>query len=315
MQQTRVVQGYDYYCRFVEQFPNVEALACALEDEVMRAWQGLGYYSRARNLHAAARDVVEQGAFPKTYDGIRRLKGVGDYTAAAIASFAFGLPHAVVDGNVYRVLSRYFAMATPIDTTAGKREFAALAQRLLDIRRPGVYNQALMDFGALQCVPRSPLCSECPLSESCLAYAKGEVERYPVKQKRTPVVDRYLSYFIITDGQNLLLHRRPTGGIWAGLYEPFLIEAELQQSEAEKIEALHKVLSDIRIEAISLVARDVKHVLTHRCLHADCYEVCVSNLPVLQGYISVTLSEMGDYPVSRLVEILFEHYHDNRGNK
>ena len=169
LQQTRVAQGYDYYCRFIQRFPDVFSLAEADEDEVMKYWQGLGYYSRARNLHAAARSIAGMGKFPETYEEVRKLKGVGDYTAAAICSFAYDLPCAVVDGNVYRVLSRWMGIDEPIDSTKGKKLFAGLADELLDKKRPALYNQAIMDFGAIQCVPSSPSCLFCPLNDSCVA--------------------------------------------------------------------------------------------------------------------------------------------------
>ena len=181
LQQTRVAQGMDYYLRFTERFPDVRALAAASEDEVLKLWQGLGYYSRARNLHAAAREVVARfgGRFPSDYESVRSLRGVGDYTAAAVCSAAFDAPCAVVDGNVYRVLSRLFDVAEPIDTAAGRKAFAELAQTQLDRRAPGRYNQAIMDFGALQCTPSSPRCGACPLSEGCLALAAGTVADRP----------------------------------------------------------------------------------------------------------------------------------------
>jgi A/G-specific adenine glycosylase len=181
LQQTRVVQGYDYYCRFMEHFPDVETLAKASEDEVMKCWQGLGYYSRARNLHEAARTIAEKGAFPVRYEDVRALKGVGDYTAAAICSFAYDMPYAVVDGNVYRVLSRWLGVEEPIDTGAGKKLYASLADEMMDKSRPALYNQAIMDFGALQCVPSSPSCLFCPLSDSCVALQKNLVDKLPWK--------------------------------------------------------------------------------------------------------------------------------------
>lgn len=190
LQQTRVAQGYDYYCRFIERFPDFQTLAEADEDEVMKYWQGLGYYSRARNLHEAARSIAEKGTFPDTYPEVRNLKGVGDYTAAAICSFAYDMPCAVVDGNVYRVISRWMGVEEPIDTGAGKKVFAALADELLDKEQPALYNQAIMDFGALQCVPSSPSCMLCPLSDSCVALQKGLVEELPRKVHKTKVSNR-----------------------------------------------------------------------------------------------------------------------------
>ena len=195
LQQTRVAQGYDYYLRFIERFPDVQALADAPEDEVMKLWQGLGYYSRARNLHAAAKEVAALGRFPDTYEGVRRLKGVGDYTAAAVCAFAYGLPCAVVDGNVYRVIARWLGIDEPIDTTAGKKLFAALARELMGTSDPALYNQAIMDFGAVQCTPASPACLMCPLNDGCAALRQGRVGDLPRKSKKTQVKERYFHYF------------------------------------------------------------------------------------------------------------------------
>ena len=200
LQQTQVKQGWDYWERFMRRWPTVDLLAAASEDEVLREWQGLGYYSRARNLHFAAKQIVEMGGFPTTLEGIKSLKGVGDYTAAAIGSIAFGLPTAVVDGNVYRVLSRHFGISTPINTTEGKKEFALLAQNLLlpaldrAGQGAGLYNQAIMDFGAIQCTPSSPRCADCPLMETCMAFREGRVAQLPVKLKTLKVKERRLTY-------------------------------------------------------------------------------------------------------------------------
>lgn len=201
LQQTRVAQGYEYFLRFIKRFPDVVSLAAASEDEVMKYWQGLGYYSRARNLHAAAKSM--KGTFPKTYAEVRALKGVGDYTAAAICSFAYDMPYAAVDGNVYRVLSRYFGIDVPIDSTEGKKTFTALAGEVFDKSRPADYNQAIMDFGAVQCTPQSPNCLFCPLSGSCRALSEGKVQQLPVKQHRTKTTSRYFNY-IFTHGRAYL---------------------------------------------------------------------------------------------------------------
>lgn len=208
LQQTRIAQGWEYWERFMKTYPKVEDLAAASEDDVLKLWQGLGYYSRARNLHTAARQIVELGHFPDTLEGIKALKGVGDYTAAAIGSFAFDIPAAVVDGNVYRVLSRYFGIDTPINSTQGKKEFAALAQSLLPassaqqlsdtaLSPVAAYNQGMMDFGAIQCTPQSPKCLVCPLAEICEALRTGRVEELPVKNKTLKVKTRHLSYIYI----------------------------------------------------------------------------------------------------------------------
>ena len=227
LQQTRVVQGYDYYQRFVARFPDVFALAAADEDEVMKYWQGLGYYSRARNLHAAARRMAEAGGFPVTYTGVRALKGVGEYTAAAICSFAYGMPYAVVDGNVYRVLSRWLGIDTPIDSAEGKKLFVRVADELLDRERPGLYNQAIMDFGALQCTPVAPDCLFCPLNDSCVARLKGIAGSLPVKQHKNKVTNRYFNYIYVRMGAYTFIHKRSGNDIWKNLYEPPLIETYL----------------------------------------------------------------------------------------
>ena len=289
LQQTRIQQGEAYWHRFMQRFPTVEMLAEASEDEVLRLWQGLGYYSRARNLHAAARQSVAAGAFPQTLEGIRALKGVGDYTAAAIASIAFGLDAAAVDGNVYRVLARHFGIATPINSTEGKREFAALAQTLLPHGQAGTFNQALMDFGAIQCTPQSPHCTVCPLAETCVALRSGQVEMLPVKLQKTKVQERRLAYIYIRCKDETPIRRRPAGDIWQGLWEP--VELSVLPT------GLHG----------QLLAKDVKHVLTHRILYADFYFMEVIEKPSLpEGYIWVKESALDDYAKPRLIEKLLE---------
>lgn len=336
LQQTQVAQGYDYYLRFIRRFPDVETLAKASADDVMNQWQGLGYYSRARNLHAAAKRIVaaaqsrEQSlaadksvatphrgrvTFPQTYDEVRALPGVGDYTAAAICSFAYNQPRATVDGNVYRVLARLFAIDTPIDTARGKREFAELATKLLDTKHPAVHNQALMDFGALQCTPAAPHCDDCPFRQECRAHLLGTPLSYPVKSKRTAVRSRYFLYiFFVADGQTLL-RRRPAGDIWQGLYEPPLIELDAPLSEADAIRLIREKLgiteSATFTERVSIhaVQRGVKHQLTHQTLYADLYYV--EALPATPNatsafadYLRVPLTSLNNYPVPRLVEQL-----------
>ncbi len=317
LQQTRVAQGLDYYLRFVERFPDVFALAAAEEDEVLRLWQGLGYYSRARNLHAAARRVAELGSFPTTYEGVRALKGVGDYTAAAVCSMAYGLPHAVVDGNVYRVLSRHFGVETPIDSGQGRREFAALAAAMLDRQRPGLYNQAMMDFGALQCTPRQPDCLSCPLASSCRALEMGRVADFPVKSKRIAPTDRHLIYIYVRCGEDILLRRRTSGDIWQGLYEPPLIEFPSPADEATVMS--HPLVAAMNAAtAPRLIVRGVKHVLTHRRLFADLYLLeAPKDMPVPEDFIRVLEARRSDYAVSRLVAMLFEKIseHDKRYSK
>ena len=285
LQQTRIEQGRPYWERFMRRWPTVELLAAASEDEVLREWQGLGYYSRARNLHKAARQVVEMGGFPQTLEDIKRLKGVGDYTAAAIGSIAFGLPAAVVDGNVYRVLARHYGIATPINTTEGKREFTALAQELLPKNEASAYNQGIMDFGAMQCTPQSPQCMLCPLQETCVALREGRVNELPVKQKTLKVKERHLTYIYIRYNGMTALHRRGEGDIWQGLYEPWLVD-EIP-------------------EGARLMRKDVKHVLTHRVIYADFWLWEPDEQPALpEDYSWIREEEWDDYGVPRLVEIM-----------
>ena len=293
LQQTRIAQGWEYWERFMKTYPKVEDLAAASEDDVLKLWQGLGYYSRARNLHTAAKQIVALGRFPDTLEGIKALKGVGDYTAAAIGSFAFDISAAVVDGNVYRVLSRYFGIDTPINSTQGKKEFAALAQSLLPASDAASYNQGMMDFGAIQCTPQSPKCLVCPLAETCEALRTGKVEELPVKNKTLKVKTRHLSYIYIRCKGDVAIHRRGEGDIWQGLWEPY------NASDALQLPAfVHNPL---------LLAKDVKHVLTHRILLADFYLLETETRPLLPGdYIWVKEDEIEQYGVPRLIEIMLE---------
>lgn len=348
LQQTRIAQGWEYWERFMAQYPTVEDLAAAHEDEVLKLWQGLGYYSRARNLHTAAKQIVALGHFPDTLEGIKQLKGVGDYTAAAIGSFAFDIPAAVVDGNVYRVLARYFGIDTPINSTQGKKEFAALAQSLLPSSKASdslssispasdfqsslslvaAYNQAMMDFGAIQCTPQSPKCLLCPLAETCEAMRTNRVAELPVKQKTMKVKTRHLSYIYIRCKGETAIHRRGEGDIWQGLWEPFnasdIAEACASPSSAQaslssikfstsltKLSSFKKELAaDLHlsnVDALQLLAQDVKHVLTHRILLADFYLLETDAHPQLpDDYIWIKEEEIEDYGIPRLIELMLE---------
>lgn len=291
LQQTRIAQGLSYWERFLERWPDVWALAAATEDEVLREWQGLGYYSRARNLHAAACQIAEQGAFPSDYTGIRALKGVGDYTAAAVASFAFGLPYAAVDGNAYRVLSRVFGIDTPIDTTVGKKTFATLAQSLLPCGEAARFNQAMMDFGATQCIPQSPACGECPMMEMCEAFRRGCVQDFPVKQSKPKVQTRHLSYTYVRYHGQVALHQRGSGDIWQGLWEPILVEEQNSGS-----------WPGVAPTCVRLIKRNVRHVLTHRVLLADFYLAQPTERPTLpEGYIWVDETALDCYALPKLI--------------
>mgnify|MGYP003083784219 FL=1 len=295
LQQTRIVQGMSYWERFMAQWPTVNDLAAATENEVLKAWQGLGYYSRARNLHTAAQQVMELGGFQQTFKELKTLKGVGDYTAAAIASIAFGEPVAVVDGNVYRVLSRYFGIDTPIDSTEGKKEFQALAQSLLPINEPADYNEAIMDFGATQCTPNSPHCSACPLCETCVAFREQRINELPVKSKKVKQRERHFTYLYIEYEGKIAIHQRGAGDIWQGLWE-FPQEEHLTSSEdsAWKTEA-------------QLLQKGVKHILTHQILLADIYLWQPTRRPQLPSeFIWIEKQDLENYALPRLIEILLK---------
>ncbi len=290
LQQTQVKQGLEYWEHFIKRWPMVDDLAAASEDEVLREWQGLGYYSRARNLHFAARQIVALGHFPDTLEEIKKLKGIGDYTAAAIGSIAFGLPAAVVDGNVYRVLARHYGIDTPINTTEGKKVFAALAQELLPSAEASAYNQAIMDFGAIQCTPQSPHCERCPLMESCEAFRTGRIAQLPVKLKTLKIHERHLTYIYMCCQGQTAIHRRGPGDIWQGLWEPVLVEA-----------------GSVIPPAAQLLRKNVKHVLTHRVLYADFYLLETNDQPELPSdYIWIPESEIDHYALPRLIEILLD---------
>ena len=292
LQQTRIQQGMAYWERFMQRWPRVEDLARATEDEVLRMWQGLGYYSRARNLHTAARQILALGHFPCTLDEIKALKGVGDYTAAAVGSIAFDLPAAVVDGNVYRVLARHFGIDTPINTTEGKHTFTALAQELLPPKQASAFNQAMMDFGAIQCTPQSPRCLLCPLQETCVALREGRVEGLPVKLKKLQVKTRRLTYVYIRCQGMTAIHRRGEGDIWQGLWEPLLFEDTPLPPFCGKL---------------TLLRQGVKHVLTHRILLADFYLLECDERPSLPSdYVWIGEQDIENYGVPRLVELLLE---------
>ena len=308
LQQTRVAQGLEYYLRFTERFPDIAALATTPEDEVLKLWQGLGYYSRARNLHAAARQVMSRfgGVFPVTYEGVRALPGVGDYTAAAVCSIVYDAPCAVLDGNVYRVLARLFDIGIPIDTTAGKRTFAELAQLQLDTSRPGLYNQAIMDFGALQCTPAQPRCGDCPLAGRCLALAAGTVGVRPVKQGRAKVRDRWFNYLHVTCGDRTLLHRRGGGDIWQGLYEFPLIETDKAADFAElaATAAFRELLGNGRWHLRRSVTMP-GHQLSHQLLHAVFHRIECDAMP---AFPSVETAALGGYALPRLIDRYLTKY-------
>ncbi|MEK7254613.1 MAG: A/G-specific adenine glycosylase, partial [Bacteroidota bacterium] len=281
LQQTRVEQGLPYFEKFKRKYPTVQDLAAAPEDEVMKLWEGLGYYSRARNLHAAAKFIAHDlgGIFPNTFESIRSLKGVGDYTASAIASFAFDLPFAVVDGNVYRVLARFFGIDEAVDTTAGKRIFAELAQALLDKSQPGKYNQAIMDFGATHCTPAAPKCPTCPLRPECVAFQTGSVAVFPVKSKKLERRTRFFNYLIFNQQDCIFLKKRTGKDIWQNLYDFPLIETEgLVEDKNELLEnpILQAWLGGASAKLLT-VSQPFRQELSHQKIIARFLEIEIGN--------------------------------------
>ncbi len=301
LQQTRVEQGRTYYERFVQMFPTVQDLASAPEEAVLLLWQGLGYYSRARNLHKAAQQIAAMGDFPSDYKTILSLPGVGPYTAAAIASFAFGQPYSVLDGNVFRVLSRYFGIDTPIDSTEGKKEFKALADEMLDKKRPSLYNQAIMDFGAMLCKPIGADCGSCPLRDGCMAYEQNKVQSLPVKGKKIEQRTRYFSYvYLCTDKEEVQISRRSGNDIWHGLYEFPLVESE----EELPLSALQQKFPQGQW---TLLRQGFVHQLTHQRLVVNFYRL---QLPVKDTFLPglwVKESELQNYAMPQLLIKLLSH--------
>lgn len=284
LQQTRVEQGMAYYNRFISTYPTLKNLAEASDQAVFKLWEGLGYYSRCRNLLATARKLVAEydGHFPRSYHQLLQLKGIGPYTAAAIASFAFNLPHAVLDGNVFRVLSRYLGIDTPIDGTAGKQLFAQKAQQMLDPHNPGAYNQAIMDLGATICKPASPLCGNCPLRPSCKAYSTGMVNQLPVKEKTLSRRLRWFTYFVFEHHGRILVSERKGRDIWQHLFEFYLVETEKMEPWAEK--SVHEWLQqqlDIADAVITAHSPLITQQLTHQQIRGQFIHIQLSAMPAL----------------------------------
>lgn len=316
LQQTRVAQGLDYFRRFTARFPDVASLAQAHEDEVLKYWQGLGYYSRARNLHAAAKDIMTRfdGFFPQLYKDILSLKGIGEYTAAAIVSFAWNQPYPVVDGNVFRVLSRLYAIDTPIDSSRGKKVFTELAHILMDPTFAGMHNQAMMELGALQCVPSNPDCTVCPLRNHCMALAEGKVSAYPVKQTKVKTRNRYFHYLYIICKETTWLSRRGGKDIWKGLYEFPLIETEREMdfAELQQTDEFRTLFEGVHELKISVDMTHVKHVLSHQILYTSFYRIEIGReTEALKKYQPIPVKEIENYAVPRLIHIYLEKMKGN----
>lgn len=306
LQQTKVDQGLNYYLKFCTNYPTVQDLANADEQEVLSDWQGLGYYSRARNLHATAKKIVTSynGKFPTSYAEILTLKGVGSYTAAAISSFAFDLPHAVVDGNVYRVLSRLFDVELPIDSSDGIKAFKLLADELLNKEHPAEHNQAIMEFGALQCTPNNPNCIDCPFAVTCLARKNGTIQQRPVKKGKTKVRNRYFHYLHIEANDQLLITKRTGKDIWQNMYEFPLIEKEKYEDILE-IQSEIETSYSIKIESVS---NTVKHILSHQHLYTNFWKT--SEIPACflhdSSFILISKNALTSYPIPRLIDRYLE---------
>ena len=285
LQQTRVQQGWDYYLRFIDNFPDVKALAEADEDRVLKVWQGLGYYSRARNMHAAAREIMEKhgGHFPNEYDKILSLKGIGNYTAAAISSIAFGLPYPAVDGNVIRIVSRIFGICDDVTQPVVVKKITAICETEIDNKRPGVFNQAAMDFGAIQCVPRNPDCDECPFQSSCYAYNNHLVDILPVKKKKAESKHRYFHYTVYLSDNQTIIEKRTGSDIWRNMYQFPLTETDSE-------EYADKPLFSIR------------EVLSHQIIHAAFYVKTVKKLPKLsKNQLVIPFDDMEKYPMPKIM--------------
>tara|TARA_R100000935_G_C2805710_1_gene152564 strand:- start:114 stop:1163 length:1050 start_codon:yes stop_codon:yes gene_type:complete len=302
LQQTRIEQGLPYYLSFTKAFPTVFDLANASQEEVLKLWQGLGYYSRARNLHETAKFVANNldGIFPDNYKDLLELKGIGDYTASAIASICYNEVAPVVDGNVYRVLARYFDIETPINSSAGQKEFKALAAELIDREDPATYNQAIMDFGSMQCKPQSPLCGSCPLSNSCLALKNNKIAMLPVKLKKAKIKKRYFNYLVFLSEENeTVLEQRVGKGIWEGLYQfPLLESSSLIDAEALLAESSLFPESDVYEPKISLYNdKPIIHKLSHQHIYTQFWILENAELDIN----AIPLSKIHEYPVPVLI--------------
>lgn len=295
MQQTRIEQGTAYYLKFIDAYPTIQNLAAASEQDILNNWQGLGYYSRARNLHFTAKYIANNlnGQFPSTYDEILKLKGVGTYTAAAIASFAFNERRAVVDGNVYRFISRLFDVPTPIDSTQGKKEFQILADRLIEYANPGLHNQAMMEMGSLICTPK-PTCEACPVNVHCMALKNGTINERPVKTKKTKVRDRYFHYLVYSYNHKTIIVKRTEKDIWQNMYQFPLIESDSVQIPSE-------------IDGELLFSSEVKkHILSHQRIFAIFHHLKNKPKSLEKNYLEIRKEDIQNYPLPRIIDRYLE---------
>tara|TARA_B100001142_G_C14334991_1_gene655549 strand:- start:538 stop:1578 length:1041 start_codon:yes stop_codon:yes gene_type:complete len=307
LQQTKIKQGLPYYKKFIISFPTIHDLANASENKVLNLWQGLGYYTRARNLHLTAKEISKKndGLFPNTYKKIIKLKGVGTYTAAAIASFAFNLPFAVVDGNVIRVLSRFFGIIEPFDTVKGKKIFQKKAQELLDLNNVNIYNQAIMEFGALQCVPKSPDCAICQIKIRCFAFNQNKVTQLPIKKSKLIMTKRYINFLIICENDNILIQKR-NNGIWKGLYQFPIIENNIEKAEGDISNSIEWNSLFNNNEKILKISPIIKHKLSHQLIFARFWHI-KSKHNINNNIISIAKEDIDKYPIPRLIEKYLEN--------
>ncbi len=319
LQQTRVSQGTAYYLRFLNKWPTVHALALASEQSILRLWQGLGYYSRARNMHATAKSIVEnhKGIFPVNYDALRSFKGIGPYTAAAISSICGNEARAVVDGNVYRVLSRYFDIEFPYNSNEGKKKIQQLADKLIIKHDPGRFNQAVMELGALQCVPRNPNCAICPLNKKCVAYIKDKVDMLPIKKSKKPLVKRYFNYLCLIcddkrEGSGVYLHHRNAKDIWQGLYDFPMIESKKQLTLKSLMEHPQwETLTDKEDAEHLNTSAIIKHQLTHQTIYAVFHVLKMKkpfDEPPKKNVLLVPQRKLDQFPMPRLILRFLETY-------
>lgn len=312
LQQTRVAQGLAYYNAFAERFPTVQELAKADEDEILRMWQGLGYYSRARNLHKTAKIVVDEfeGVFPSRYDRLLSLPGIGEYTAAAVASFSANEVQAVLDGNVFRVLSRFFGIHEAINSSKGKKVFSILANELIDHEKPAVYNQAIMEFGALQCKPMRPNCGLCPLLDGCYAFERQRVNELPVKLKKAKSRNRYFNYFVIRKGDKILINKRGSGDIWQNLHDLPLLEStrDLKMDEIQRLPEFQETFGEK--VTLRFISDPNKHVLSHQNIFARFYEVSEVEIKMNENeaWNYVFIKDLDKLAKSKLMVSFFEDY-------
>ncbi|MDF3077093.1 MAG: A/G-specific adenine glycosylase [Sphingobacteriaceae bacterium] len=312
LQQTRVEQGTPYFHRFSEKYPTVADFAAASEAEILKLWQGLGYYSRGRNMHHTANMVMEEhdGYFPKSYDKLIKLKGVGEYTAAAISSFAGNEAKAVVDGNVFRLLSRYFGINTPINSPKGKKEFTELANQLIDASQPGLFNQGIMEFGSLQCKPQNPLCGTCPLRPGCQAYNQNRIQELPVKLKNSKVRSRYFNYVVAIKEKQILMNKRGSGDIWENLYDLPLLETSAPIAAGELItrdQFVNRFGNGVKLKEVFVPA---PHLLSHQKLHAQflIVERFEELFSASTDWFYIDFEQLGELAQPKLIFAFFKKY-------